>query len=134
MSASIIYLTAPSMTNEALNDLFASAWSNHRETDFTSRLQHSLTYICAYNEDQLVGFVNVAWDGGVHVFLLDTTVHVEWRRHGIGQQLVKSAVQAVMQRGIEWLHVDYEQHLDGFYRSCGFVPTLAGLMRLQRAE
>jgi hypothetical protein len=28
------------------------------------------------------------------------------------------------------LHVDYEPHLDGFYRGCGFRPTAAGLLRL----
>jgi hypothetical protein len=26
--------------------------------------------------------------------------------------------------------VDYEPHLDPFYRACGFVPTLAGLICL----
>jgi hypothetical protein len=33
-------------------------------------------------------------------------------------------------RGMHWLHVDYEPHLDLFYLSCGFVPTSAGLMLL----
>ena len=32
--------------------------------------------------------------------------------------------------GMTWLHVDYEPHLDGFYRGCGFRPTAAGLLRL----
>jgi hypothetical protein len=31
---------------------------------------------------------------------------------------------------MEWLHVDYEPHLDSFYRACGFQPTLAGLLEL----
>ena len=42
-------------------------------------LARSLTYVAAYDTvgggEQLVGFVNVAWDGGIHAFLLDTTVH-----------------------------------------------------------
>ena len=33
-----------------------------------------------------------------------------------------------------WLHVDYEPHLDGFYRGCGFRPTAAGLAALSAAS
>lgn len=130
----LVYRIAPPVTNETLNQLFLVSWLNHVETNFQSRLRHSLTYVCAYARDRLVGFVNVAWDGGLHAFLLDTTVHPEMRRRGIGQQLVKQAAQEAINRGIEWLHVDYEKHLDGFYRGCGFVPTLAGLMQLQSKE
>ncbi len=34
------------------------------------------------------------------------------------------------ERGAEWLHVDYEDELDPFYRACGFRPTAAGLLAL----
>jgi hypothetical protein len=31
----------------------------------------------------------------------------------------------------EWLHVDFEDHLRGFYfDACGFTPTNAGLIEL----
>ncbi len=33
-------------------------------------------------------------------------------------------------RGAEWLHVDYEEHLEAFYQGCGFRPTPAGLLLL----
>ena len=33
--------------------------------------------------------------------------------------------------GCEWLHADFEAHLDSFYFGrCGFRPTNAGLIRL----
>jgi hypothetical protein len=32
----------------------------------------------------LVGFVNVPWDGGVHAIILDTIVAAKTCRHGIG--------------------------------------------------
>jgi GNAT superfamily N-acetyltransferase len=79
-----------------------------------------------------VGFVNLAWDGGIHAFLLDTTVHAAWQRRGIGRRLVGEAVAVAAARGMEWVHGDYEPHLDDFYRACGFQPTLAGLIRLPR--
>lgn len=127
---SITYQVRPAVTNEELNTLFATAWPGARWADFQPMLAHSLAYVCAYDGPTLVGFVNLAWDGGIHAFLLDTTVHADWQRRGIGRQLVLEAVAVAAARGMDWLHVDYEPHLDGFYRSCGFQPTLAGLIRL----
>ena len=125
------YQIRPPVDNEALNALFAAAWPHHERVDFVTQLRHSLLYVCAFADSgQLVGFVNVAWDGGVHAFLLDTTVHPNWQRRGIGRELVTCAAGAARAHGMHWLHVDYEPHLDAFYRGCGFTPTLAGLMRL----
>lgn len=84
----------------------------------------------AYASDRLVGYVNVAWDGGEHAFLLDTTVHPEFRRRGVATELVSRVTAAARVRGAGWLHVDYEPRLEGFYSACGFRPTLAGLIRL----
>jgi GNAT superfamily N-acetyltransferase len=116
--------------NAALNALFGVAWPGYTERDWLPVLERSLTVVCAYRADELVGFVNVAWDGGVHAFLLDTTVHPDLRRQGLGTRLVRAAATASAARGAEWLHVDYEPHLEGFYRGCGFVATHAGLLRL----
>ena len=129
----ISYRVGPDVSNKELNTLLSASWPDHAYawTDVQPVLHHSLAYVCAYHDDRLVGFVNVAWDGGVHAFLLDTTVHPHWRRQGIGRELVRRAAAAARERGMEWLHVDYEPHLDGFYRGCGFEPTLAGLMRLK---
>ena len=127
----IIYQLNPTVTNTDLNRLFAAAWSDHHESDFAPVLGRSLVYVCAYADAELVGFVNVAWDGGVHAFLLDTSVHPAYQRRGIGIRLVQEAAAAAKTRGIHWLHVDYEPHLDTFYKQCGFQPTLAGLLRLK---
>lgn len=127
----IVYIISPPVTNAALNTLFAAAWGGTSESDFQKVLERSLVYVCAYHGDTLVGFVNVAWDGGIHAFLLDTTVDPERQRQGIGQRLVQEAAREAKARGMEWLHVDYEPHLEGFYQGCGFQPTLAGLMWLR---
>lgn len=127
----VMYTVNPAVTNEALNRLFADSWEDHQPVNFEPILARSLVYVCAYFEQRLVGFINVAWDGGKHAFLLDTTVHPGVRRNGIGQELVCRATEAARERGVVWLHVDYEPHLTEFYRGCGFVPTDAGLIRLR---
>lgn len=128
--AQVEYRTSPALGNAELNCLFAAAWDGHREREFGPVLSRSLAYLCAFDRERLIGFVNIAWDGGVHAFVLDTTVAPEYRHRRIGTELMRRAAQAAARAGVEWLHVDYEPHLDGFYRACGFRPTAAGLMRL----
>jgi len=122
---------SPSVSNHQLNELFAIAWENHKHRDFQPIISRSLLYVCAYHDEQLVGYVNMAWDGGVHAFLLDTTVHSSYQRQGIGVRLVRAAVDAARERGLEWVHADYEPHLVEFYRQCGFWATEAGLINLR---
>ena len=113
-----------------LNSLISASWPNRSISNWSPVLARSLGYMCANSDDLLVGFVNIAWDGGVHAFILDTTVHPEFRRRGIGRSLVEHAKILSRQKGIEWLHVDYETKVREFYFGCGFEPTEAGLIKL----
>jgi GNAT superfamily N-acetyltransferase len=118
------------MTSAAINALRATSWEGVGAGDWAPVLAHSLGWVCATDGEQLVGFVNVAWDGDAHAFLLDTTVHPDYQRQGIGTALVREATSLAREKGVEWLHVDYEDHLEPFYRTCGFRPTRAGLIHL----
>ncbi|HEX5018028.1 MAG TPA: GNAT family N-acetyltransferase [Actinomycetes bacterium] len=92
---------------------------------------HSLGWVCARNDDRLVGWVNVAWDGGVHAFLIDTIVDSAFRRQGIATEMVRHATEQARTSGCEWLHVDFDEHLRSFYwEACGFTATDAGLIAL----
>jgi GNAT superfamily N-acetyltransferase len=53
--------------------------------------EHSLGWVCACSDGLLVGFVNVAWDGAAHAFILDTLVSKAHRKRGIGTELVSIA-------------------------------------------
>jgi len=97
---------------------------------------HSLGWVTARDDGgALVGFVNVAWDGCDHAFLLDTKVRPDHQRRGIGTELVRIAACRAKEAGCEWLEVDFDDHLAPFYYdACGFVPAPAGLIRLPDAE
>lgn len=128
----IEYRVNPPVTNAELDQLYAISWPNHQSPyDFRLELERSLVYVCACSGEELIGFVRLAWDGGVHAFLLDPTVRPDSRHRGIGRSLVDRAVAVARERGMEWVHVDYEPHLREFYRACGFAPTDAGLIRLR---
>ena len=128
----IEYRVNPPVTNAELDRLYAVSWPNHRPPhDFRPELERLLAFVGAYDGDELIGFVKLAWDGAVHAFLLEPTVRPDFRRRGIGRSLVERAVAVARERGLEWVHVDYEPHLREFYRACGFTPTDAGLIRLR---
>ncbi len=129
----IEYRVNPPVTNAELDQLYAVSWPNHQPPyDFRPELEWSLAFVDAYHGDELIGCVRLAWDGGVHTFLLEPTVRPGFRRRGIGRSLVERAVAVARERGgVEWVHVDDEPHLLVFYRACGFTPTDAALIRLR---
>ncbi|MFE0701644.1 GNAT family N-acetyltransferase [Streptomyces sp. NPDC058872] len=102
------------------------------QIDWLTRVQrHSLGWVCARDDGDLVGFVNVVWDGGVHAFILDTVVAAGRRHAGLGAELVAEAARQAREAGCAWLHVDFEDDLRPFYfDACGFTPTTAGLIAL----
>ena len=95
--------------------------------------QHSLGWVCAYDGERLVGFVNVAWDGGVHAFVLDTLVGVGARHEGIGRGLSGRRLEggAALPAASGSTSTSQEE-LRGFYLdACGFAPTPAGVIALR---
>ena len=122
------------VTNETLNALFSDAWPNHAPRDFSPVLSRNLGHVCATQDGVLLGFVNVAWDGGAHAFLLDPTVRSDFQRQGVGTCLVRRAIDLARSKDVEWLHVDYKPRLAEFYANCGFRKTEAGLMNLKQRD
>jgi GNAT superfamily N-acetyltransferase len=121
--------------NRALNELHAEAFE-HRvfDDDWAAQVQgHSLGWVCAWDDDgELVGFVNVPWDGALHAFVIDTIVSPASGRQGLGTAMVKLAADQARAAGCDWLHVDFDDHLKRFYYdACGFAPTNGGLINLK---
>ncbi len=120
----------PAFDRSAFAALWRDAWGSEAGPYLDTVLVRSLGWVGAFDAARPVGFVNLAWDGGVHAFVLDTLVHPDYRRQGIATRLVQRATDLARERGAHWLHVDYEPALEGFYAGCGFRPTAAGLIRL----
>jgi GNAT superfamily N-acetyltransferase len=130
----VAYAWRGAFTDPDLNALHAEGFV-HPALDVGWKDQverHSLGWVCAYAGQRLVGFVNVAWDGGVHAFVVDTLVAADARRQGIGTGLIEVATGEARAAGCEWLHVDFEDDLRAFYfEACGFASTPAGLIALR---
>ncbi len=121
-------------TNAELELLHTDGFNHvpRRRIDWATQVtRHSLGWVCARDTSALAGFVNVAWDGYKHAFLLDTLVSRSCRHQGIGAEVVALATSEARAAGCEWLHVDFDTELAPFYfDACGFRPTSAGLVHL----
>ena len=122
----------PTLSDRELNLLNSRSWPEHTDRTYDRMFARSLGHVGAFEDDRLIGFVNVATDGDRHAFLLDVAVDRDYRRRGVGRELVRISTELATEAGCVWLHVDYEPHLDAFYRGAGFRPTSAGLIRLGR--
>jgi GNAT superfamily N-acetyltransferase len=122
--------------NVEVNELHAQAFEtevpDEAERNWTELVRtHSLGWVVARHGDDLVGFVNVIWDGYAHAWIEDTMVASRARGQGIGTRLVAMARDHARDSGCQWLHVDFGEHLRPFYlTSCGFAPSHGGLIAL----
>ena len=132
MTSEISYRWRSNITDEELVVL-TDSYGGRSERGWWDRIRpHSLGWVTAHLADGTpVGFVNVAWDGGDHAFLIDTKVRVDHQRHEIATELVRRAVQHASRAGCEWMHVDFVARLASFYfGACGFRSTPAGVIHL----
>jgi GNAT superfamily N-acetyltransferase len=137
LTAGVIYEWRGTFVNEEVAALHAEAFATRsypsEEWDWRTLVTgHSLGWVTAREDDDLIGFVNVPWDGLVHAWLQDTMVAARARHRRVGAQLVAVARDGATAAGCEWLHVDFPDDLVDFYvRTCGFTPTNAGLIALR---
>ncbi len=132
MTDVISYAWREPLTDQEMVDLVISHGGQPSAGWWDRVSQHSLGWVSARDQQGLlVGFVNVAWDGGDHAFLIDTKTRGSHQHQGVGREVVRHAVLNARAAGCEWLHVDFEPALAPFYLdACGFRPTAAGLVHL----
>src|ERR1700722_3848595 len=99
---SISYRWRADFGNVEINRLHSEAFET---TDLAWRdwqralTQQSLGWVVARNGEDLVGFVNVVWDGLVHAWIQDTMVTRSLRSQGIGTRLVRMAMEQAKDAG-----------------------------------
>ena len=131
VDAEIAYRLREPVNLDALQRLFAASWPEGQpKSSYERVLDRAFTWVTAHDRGELIGFVNIAWDGGVHFFLLDTTVAPSHRGQGVGRHLVETAIEACRGHG-EWIHVDADEALmDRLYWPAGFGVAYAGVRKL----
>lgn len=88
----------------------------------------SFYHIAAYEEDELVGFVDCVSNGVTDAYIQDLIVRPEYQGKGIGTELMNKMIEYLKANKIYMISVIFEESLKSFYERFGFYTMLSGQM------
>lgn len=100
----------------------AVGWTNytHQPQMLEQALSHSLVIYLALDGDAVVGLIRLVGDGFSSVFVQDLIVLPSYQRQGIGNSLMKQALEDFKEAYQVQLATEQTEKNVGFYRSMGF--------------
>lgn len=123
------------VTPKEIEDLRALVGWDRSEGIYEKVLQEHFVYYTARNDDSnLIGYMSVLSDGICDAFLLDLMVHPENQKVGLGIQIVRTAITDIKQTGIRCVQVTFNDHLEYFYKQCGFHIFKGGMIDFKNME
>ncbi len=81
-----------------------------------SIIKYSSVIIGAFDKNALIG-IGRALDDNVYAFLTDILVKPEYRKKGIGAEIVKMLCNWLVKKGIKIIHCSTDKKLAPFYKS-----------------
>jgi ribosomal protein S18 acetylase RimI-like enzyme len=116
------------LPTEAVADLYelyraAGWWEEDPEAReaIPCMIRGSLCFLVARSEEaRVVGMGRVISDGVSDAYIQDVAVRAEYRRRGIGSEIIGRLVKYCMERGISWVGLVAEPGTQDFYRRLGF--------------
>ena len=73
----------------------AVGWREIPSEQAKAGLEHSDFIISCRNEETIIGCARIFWDKGYIAYLADVMVKPEYRKHGIGKQLVRECIEYI---------------------------------------
>ena len=73
------------------------------EAEVSAMLKGTFAVSAAFHEGRLIGFMRAFSDGVSDAYLLDLVVHEEYRRLGIGRNILDRLAAYLKQLGIDWI-------------------------------
>ena len=91
-------------------------------------------YTVRDDHGSLIGYLAIISDGVADAFLIDLVVHPSFQRTGLGECIVRTAIYDMKQAGIHCVQVTFKDHLEPFYRKCGFHIFKGGIIDFKHME
>ena len=118
-----------------LSELRKSVGWNRIETSLRNPNLQRFFSVSAYEDDGLIGYIEVVSNGVTDAYIQDLMVHPEMQHHGIGTKLMNITINEIKKRDIYMVSVIYgEKELKDFYEKFGFSSMLCGQMQLRDEE
>lgn len=124
----LAYKESCSITPEEIVKLRKSVGWNGMLECYRTSLKKSYFYLCCFDNEKLVGFLDVVSNGVTDAYIQDVIVDPNYQNQGIGTHLMKLAIKRLCEDNIYSISVLFEEKLLGFYKKFGFNIMMAGQM------
>jgi ribosomal protein S18 acetylase RimI-like enzyme len=115
-------------------DLRQSVGWNRMENSCKKSLENSYFYICCFNGNELIGFIDVVSNGVTDAYIQDLIVKPKYQNKGIGKRLMEMAIKKLRDDGIYAISVLFSKDLLEFYKKFNFTIMLAGQLETRTEE
>lgn len=83
-------------------------------------IANTFCFVIALDGEEIIGMGRIISDGVSDAYIQDVTVRQEYRRQGIGQQIINTLVAYLKANGITWIGLISEPGYENFYQNLGF--------------
>lgn len=120
------YEFSPKVSPQEISELRNSVGWNGMEECYKDSLKGSYFYICCYEENKLIGFLDVVSNGVTDAYIQDVMVNSAYQGKGIGTNLMNLAIKKLKEDNIYMISVLFQESLLPFYKKFGFYTMPAG--------
>lgn len=100
-------------------------WTKN-EKKYANLLHNSFCYIVCYDDNKVVGLINVISNYTTDAYIQDLMVLPPYQRKGIGSKLIELAIAYIQKNDISSITLVFEEKLRSFYEKFGFKIQLSG--------
>jgi spermidine synthase len=100
----------------------ASWWSDERDDEelVENIIRGSHCFLIAMEDSRVIGMGRAISDRAHDAYIQDVTVHPDFRRRGVGHEIVKHLIDRLQGNGIHWIGLIAGRNTHPFYQPLGF--------------
>ncbi len=122
------YIVNEHVPAELLASLRESVGWNRMEKELSNPQMTSFYHIAAYEEDELVGYIDCVSNGVTDAYIQDLMVKPIYQGKGVGSELMHKMIEYLKANKIYMISVVFDESLKPFYERFGFYTMLSGQM------
>ena len=128
------YIAYEDVPAELLASLRESVGWNRMEEELRNPQKTSFYHIAAYEEDELVGYIDCVSNGVTDAYIQDLMVHPKYQGKGVGSELMNKMIEYLKANKIYMISVIFDESLKSFYERFGFYTMLSGQMETYESK
>ena len=129
----MIFKTNEKVPADLLSSLRESVGWNRMEKELSNPNLISFCHISAYEENELIGYIDCISNGVTDAYIQDLMVKPEYQGKGIGTKLMNMMIDYLKDNHIYMISVLFDESLKSFYERFGFHTMLSGQMETYRS-